>query len=303
MKARLAPAALAVLLSALTACSTMDTLVQKASGAAAEKGYISGSQASAIQKSSTAFRKSGEDFSESEEYFIGRSVAAQILSRYQPLQDDVVNHYVQTVLQAVAMSSDRPAIFKGYHAQVLDTDEVNAFATPGGFIFITKGLLKRVQSEDQLAAVLGHELAHVSLKHGLKTIQTARLTSAFTILGTEAAKTYAPDQVAKLTEAFEGSIDDIVNKLVVNGYSRDKELEADRTGAVFAQRANYNPKALPDFIAGLKDLPTASGLGKTHPGADVRLAALSKVDLRPSGDYRPSQARTNRFLASIHPVE
>lgn len=278
----------------LAGCATMEKLdVSSLSG-----GYITNSQAHSLTKAATALRKSAEEISESEEYYIGRSVAAQILGRYKPLNDQALNLYVQKVAQAVSMASDRPATFKGYHVQVLDTGEVNAFAAPGGFIFVTKGMLALVKTEDELACVLAHEVAHVSKKHGLKTIQTSRLTSAFTILGTEAAKSYTPQQISQLTTAFEGAVDDVVNKLVVNGYSRDKEYEADHFAAQYARNANYDPAALKDFLERMAQASSSGGgVFKTHPGAGKRVGELG--DLSPSASFRRAPERGKRFSASV----
>ena len=243
-------------------------------------------------------RKSAEDISESEEYYIGRAVAAQILSRYKPVRSPSLNLYAQTIAQAVAMASDRPAVYKGYHVQILQSAEVNAFAAPGGFLFVTTGLLKLVRSEDELACVLAHEVAHVAKKHGLKTIKTSRLTSAFALLGTEAAKKYSPDQVAQLTDVFKGTVDDVVNNLVVNGYSRDKEYEADKFGAQYAKNANYDPGALKAFLKRMEEAGAAGagGMFKTHPEASSRIKELGSLE--PSAAYRRSDARDGRFKAS-----
>lgn len=287
---RLAPL---LLLPVLGACATMDAAIKAAADAAAQKGHLSKAQAESIKKTSTAFRKSAEEISESEEYYIGRAVAAELLSRYEPSSNEPLGRYVRAVGQAVAMASDRPSTFIGYRFQVLDSEEPNAFAAPGGFVFVTTGLLKRVQGEDELAAVLGHEVAHVSLKHGLKTIQTARLSSAFAILATEAGKQYTNEEVAKLAQAFEGAIDDIVTNLVVKGYSRDKEFEADRLGAEFARRAGYDPKALARFLPKLGGGSQGLGLLKTHPGPEARLEKLEGLST-PAG-YKPSKARDARF--------
>ncbi|OGS41546.1 MAG: hypothetical protein A2506_06375 [Elusimicrobia bacterium RIFOXYD12_FULL_66_9] len=278
----------------LAGCAAMEKLdVSSLSG-----GYITNSQAKSLTKAATALRKSAEEISESEEYYIGRSVAAQILGRYKPLNNGALNLYVQKVAQAVSMASDRPATFKGYHVQVLDTGEVNAFAAPGGFIFVTKGMLGLVKNEDELACVLAHEVAHISKKHGLKTIQTSRLTSAFTILGTEAAKSYTPQQISQLTTAFEGAVDDVVNKLVVNGYSRDKEYEADRFAAQYARNANYDPGALKSFLERMAQASTSGGgVFKTHPGAGKRVGELD--GLTPSAAFQRSPMRAKRFSASV----
>lgn len=250
-------------------------------------------------KTGQAFRRSAQDFTENEEYYIGRSVAAKVLARYKPYEDEALNRYIQAVTQAAAMASDRPEISHGYHAQVLDSDELNALSAPGGFIFITTGLLRRLEDEDQLACVLAHEVAHVSKKHGLKTIKASRLTQAFELLGAQAAEGRAPEHLAKLTKAFDGTIDDVVSGLVVNGYSRDKEFEADRAGAAYAQRANYDPKALSRFIAALGPAGKGGGLLKTHPSAKQRLKELEEDGLEPSEDFSDAPARRKRFSAAL----
>lgn len=251
-----------------------------------------------VAKGVNQVRKGFSEISESEEYYIGRAVAAQVLTRYKPLNDPGLNAYAQKVAQAVALASDRPSTFKGYHVQLLDSDEVNAFAAPGGFLFVTRGLLKLVKSEDELAAVLAHEVAHVSKKHGLKTIQTSRLTSAFTILGSEAAKSYTSEQVSQLTTAFEGAVDDVVNKLVVNGYSRDKEYEADKEGAAYARAANYDPGALKTFLARMEAAQGGGGgMFKTHPSAAKREAELGSVS--PGPGYKRSTERKQRFSQAV----
>ncbi len=251
-----------------------------------------------VAKGVNQLRKGFEDISESEEYYIGRAVAAQVLTRYKTLNDPALNAYAQKVTQAVALASDRPSIFKGYHVQVLDSAEVNAFAAPGGFIFVTRGLLKLVKSEDELAGVLAHEVAHITKRHGLKTIQTARLTSAFTILGSEAAKNYTPQQVSQLTTAFGGAVDDVVNKLVVNGYSRDKEYEADKFGALYTKAANYDPGALKSFLARMEKAESAGGgMFKTHPSASKRVSELGS--LTPASSYKRSSERGRRFSEAV----
>ncbi len=278
-------------------CAGMDAAMRTATSYASSKGLISESQAESLNKSETALRRGSQEISESEEYYIGRAVSAQILARYKPLDDARLNAYLQAVLQTVAGASDRPDTYRGYHVQVLDTDEVNAMSAPGGFVFVTKGLLKRVRSEDELACVLAHEVAHVSKKHGLKTIKASRLTQAFAILGTEAAKSYTPDQVARLTASFAGAIDDVVNDLVTKGYSRDKEYEADRFAAEYARAAGYDPDGLKSFLSRLESEPGAGGLFKTHPSPASRLARLGDLSAPPG--YRRSSVRDRRFAAAM----
>ena len=289
---KLAVPAAAVLL--VCGCSNLQLDVSSMTG-----GRISNEQFQSATKVASAVRHSAEDISESEEYYIGRAVAAQIMSRYQPMNDPGLNLYAQKIVQAVSMASDRPSVYRGYHVQILQSDEVNAFAAPGGFIFVTTGLLKLVRSEDELACVLAHEVAHVAKKHGLKTIKASRLTSAFAVLGTEAAKNYTSSQVSQLTDVFKGTVDDVVNSLVVNGYSRDKEYEADKFGAQYARNANYDPAAMKSFLKRMQEADAAGaggGMLKTHPAASKRISELG--DVEPSSDFRRSIARERRFKAA-----
>jgi predicted Zn-dependent protease len=287
-------AALALLLAS---CSVVDQATHVAADFAATAGVISGSQAEGIKRTSTAFRKSAEEFTESEEYFIGRSVAARILATYHPVADPALNRYVGTLGRVVAAASDRPEIFGGYHFLVLDSDEVNAFAAPGGFVFVTRGLLGKVDSEAGLAAVLAHELGHVSLKHGLKSIRSSRLTKAFSILVVEGGKAYTKAEIGELTEAFEGTLDDIVGTLVVNGYGRGLELDADALAVSTVRRAGYDPRPLASFIASLgSGKGDGRGFYKTHPSTSDRLAKLAKGGVVPVTAFEEPAPRRTRFL-------
>jgi predicted Zn-dependent protease len=254
----------------------------------------------AIGKTATALRKGFSDLSPEEEYFIGRAVAARILSDYKSVNDPERTNYINLVGDYVAKSSKMPLTFKGYHFMLISSDEVNAFAAPGGFIFITTGLYAKLASEEQLAAVLAHEVAHVSLKHGLSSIKAANLTQAFTILGTEAVKEYSKAQVGELTKAFENSINDIINNLVVNGYSRAQEYDADAEALATAYRAGYNPKGLSEFLKTLSGAKSANNAGffKTHPPAGDRMTEADKIiasgKLQGEGDPA-RQGRFNKF--------
>ncbi|MBI4345490.1 MAG: M48 family metalloprotease [Elusimicrobia bacterium] len=285
---------LAAALGAAAGCKTFDAAVERATDRAVEKGWLKQSQAESIRKTSAAFRKSAADLSESEEYYIGRGVAAELLSRYEPSTDEALNRYVRLIGQAVAMASDRPETYGGYRFQVLESDEPNAFAAPGGFVLVTRGLVSLAENEDELACILAHEIAHVATKHGLKTIKTARLTSAFEILAREASKDTRAEDLGKLTESFEGAIDDIVTNLVVKGYSREKEFEADQLGAEFAARAGYDSAALARVLGRLGG---GGGLLKTHPSSSARVQQLGSV-ATPAG-YRASRARDDRFAKAV----
>ena len=170
----------------------------------------------------TKASKASREINDSEEYYVGRAVAARILGQYPLYQNAKVTEYVNEVGQTVARKSARPNTFKGYHFAVLDTTELNAFACPGGTIFITRGLVETCANEVELAAVLTHECFHVANKDGINSISKARWTEVFTSMGAEAARQYG-GVGGNLVNVFEGSIDDIVKTMVVNGYSREAE--------------------------------------------------------------------------------
>jgi len=255
----------------------------------------------AIVKTTKALRKGFQELSDEEEYYIGRAVAARILTDYKTVADPARTEYLNTVGQTLALYSTRPATFAGYHFRIIASAEVNAFAAPGGFIFVTTGLLAQVKSEDQLAAVLAHEIAHVTLKHGLGAIKSANLTQAFTILGTEAVKEYSSADLSALTTAFEGVINDVVNQLVVNGYSRTQEYDADQEAVRIAYKAGYNPSGLAEFLGSLAALTSgdSKGLGfyKTHPPANERKGKVESLIAKKKLEGAPSQARDARFQA------
>ena len=250
------------------------SVVQQGTEILSQTGKISESDKNSIIKTSEAIRSTFAEITEEEEYYIGRSVAAMILSRYPAYNNDGLTRYINTVGDAVSYFSNRPEIYAGYHFLILDTDEVNAMAAPGGFIFISKGLLKRCKDEEMLAAVLAHEIGHVTAKHGLQSIKKSRLIDAFKVLGTEAVQRYGSEQLAQLTGIFEGVLGDIVESLIERGYDRKYEYEADRQAVAITVRTGYSPAGLTDFLGTMVgDKSTASGKGwfKTHPSPEDRL--------------------------------
>lgn len=248
-------------------------------------------------KTAKAVRKGAAEITEEEEHYIGRAVAARLLADMPPVEDEALNRYVQSVLQSVAGASGRPELFSGWHAQVVESDEVNAVSAPGGYVFLTTGLLASLNDEEELAAVLAHEAAHIAERHGVKTIKASRLSKAFALLGQEAAQRSSNKDLGQLTDLFGGSVDDIVKSLVVSGYSQDKEFEADRLGAGYAQAAMYDPQALNRFIE--RSSTGKGGFLKTHPGAKKRLKSLDEEPLGPLPGYSGAGIRKKRFAAAV----
>jgi predicted Zn-dependent protease len=247
-----------------------------------------------------ALQKGFEDITPEQEYYIGRAVAATILGRYSPYAEAAANGYLNLLGQSLAMASDRPETFGGYHFLVLDSEEINAFAAPGGLIFVSRGLLRCADSEDTVAAILAHEIGHVVRKHGLQAIKTSRITAALTSAAITAAETAGPEELAKLTSVFEDSIGDITSTLINSGYSRAAEREADLEAVAILQRVGYDPNALVRMLEVMKTRLKPGGLdfAKTHPDPQDRIAEIRKV-LPASGPYPVVPQRQGRFQAAL----
>ncbi|MCK9391417.1 MAG: M48 family metallopeptidase [Syntrophales bacterium] len=289
-----------LILLLLISCATVETMTNVATEVAVQSGTISRSQGDSISKSTRAVSKSLEDFTPEQEYYIGRSVGATVLVKYQGLANTKANSYLNVLGQTLAQASDMPELFGGYHFLVLDSDDINAFATPGGHVFITRGLIRCCRNEDALAAVVAHEIGHIQLRHGMRAIEKARTTEALTILAQEGAKSFGSQQVAQLTQSFGGVISDITNTMIKNGYSRAYEYQADAAAVVILRRTGYNPGALTEMLGVMdKQLkPGGTDFAKTHPSPQNRIAELKGSGMSFTGGVTPA-VRTKRFTNAV----
>ncbi len=205
--------------------------------------------------------------SEQEEIAIGRQIAGNLLGASPLVKDAKLQQYVNMVGRWVASQSERPDL--PWHFGVIDSNDVNAFAAPGGYVFVTLGLYRMLQSEADLAGVLAHEVGHVIRKHHLKILQQSKLLEA----GSNA-----------LTSSVGNN--DVAQKLIGSGaeimsrsLDKDAEFEADRIGVVLATRAGYDSYGLPSVLQQIghiaKDEGSVALLFKTHPLPDARLDKLS----------------------------
>ncbi|MBF0301513.1 MAG: M48 family metalloprotease [Desulfamplus sp.] len=280
----------------ISGCETMNAVTQAGAQLGAASGLISYSQAQSIQKISTVTTKSFEDFTPEQEYYIGRTVGSVILQKYRPYTNQSSNQYINMLGQSLSRASERPQTYGGYHFLIQDSNELNALAAPGGFIFVTRGLLKCCRSEDALAGVLAHEIAHVQEKHGIQSIEKSRITSALTTIGVEGAKNFGSSELASLTSTFESSITDITSTLINSGYSRSFENSADANAVKILRRVGYDPNGLLDMLGIMKSslVPGRNDFGQTHPTPTDRIALLEKS----IGSFRPVQSpkiRQQRF--------
>lgn len=249
-----------------------------------------------VAKSFETVSKASRDINDEEEYYVGRAVAARLLADTPLAEDSRLTAYVNRVGLTIARHSDKPVTYRDYHFAVINAPEVNAFACPGGTILVTRGMVDTVTSEDELAAVLAHEVAHINNRDGIGAISSSRWTEALTVIGSEAAKSYGSREVAQLTSIFEGSIDDVVKTLVVNGYSRSQEFAADRAAVTYLSRAGYAPRALQSFLGRLATKGgSEGGIFKTHPGTQDRLEEVRGSMPASGAEPKLVEARAKRF--------
>ena len=228
-----------------------------------------------------------EPIGEEEEITLGEAVAVEAFSRFGgEYSNPAWTRYINLVGKTVAEVSDRPTL--NYHFAILNSQEQNAFAAPGGYIFITVGLLKTLKNEAELAGVLAHEIAHVTQKHMLDAIRRGALMGSVSELSLTAMK--------QDPALFSNVIDEMTDLLFTKGLDKDKEFEADVVGVEYAYRAGYNPQGLEDYLQTLakEEGHVESKFFTTHPSTTLR---ISKIDtlLKEYSDIKNLPFLTERF--------
>lgn len=203
-----------------------------------------------------------------EELRIGQQIAGNLLGAAPLVRDEALQRYVNRVGRWVALQSERPDL--PWRFGVIESDDLNAFAAPGGYIFLTKGLYKQLANEAELAGVLGHEIGHVIRKHHLKLLQKSQAIAA--------VGSFLGSKVKDEGQVVQNLIGNGA-EIVARGLDKDAEYEADRIGMVLSARAGYDAYALPAVLAEIghvaKDDKRVSLLFKTHPLPEDRLEHLS----------------------------
>ncbi|HUP01096.1 MAG TPA: M48 family metalloprotease [Gemmatimonadota bacterium] len=204
-----------------------------------------------------------------QEIEIGRGIAATIAGHYGLVRDSLLTEYVTLVGLTVAVIDPRPDI--AYRFAVLDSDEVNAFAAPGGYVFVTRGAIAIMEDESMLAGVLAHELSHVNRRDIIEEIQS----KARTALGIEEAA----ERVDITGEEYLQKAIETGASALFMGLSREDELEADAYSVRTTAAAGYDATAIRRFVSRLDRAAEeeVSLLKKTHPDVDDRLAALDRA--------------------------
>ena len=200
-----------------------------------------------------------------EEARSGDTIAATVFGAAPSWRNPAAQTYVNLVGRNLARQAERKDV--QWRFAILDTPSINAMAFPGGIVVITRGLYTLLTSEDELASVLAHEIAHVNRRHQWKVIQQQKLVA---LAGNAVAKS-DPGRTAEV-------VADLGTKLIARGLDKSAEFEADRDGTVIAARAGYDSSALIAVMERLKALKTGADtalLFSTHPSPEDRIAALT----------------------------
>jgi predicted Zn-dependent protease len=207
------------------------------------------------------------EMTDAEEAQLGAEVSTRIRARYGVVQNQAVHRYVTLVGTALAQASSKPAL--AWTFIVLDTDAVNAFASPGGFVHITKGALANLKDESELAGVLAHEIIHITDKHTIRAIQKGKLVQM------------GADETVAGNNALMGKLADKAYEVIEQGFGRGEELESDEKGVVLANTVGYAPQGMNGFLTMLvernKNAPPAkNGLFASHPETKERMDKMTR---------------------------
>jgi predicted Zn-dependent protease len=266
-------------------------------GAASKSGSVDPlyqDVSSAFSQMDNAIESPNNELTPEDEYYLGRAVAAYILQNYKIYtKEPNLTRYVNKICQAMVINSPQPVLYNGYYVIILDSPEFNAFATPGGHIFLTRALIKAAESEDALAAVIAHELAHIQLHHAVSLLKDARLTQDLTDISDRAMDIASRQISAKERETlFKANVTGMINTMMINGYAQQQEYEADAAALTILQRAGYEPSSIVDVLRVLQRIQGSQpgGFNTTHPTPVQR---LSNVERR-APSYRVPDTRMYR---------
>ncbi len=264
----------AMLLNSCASNSGMTDFLASASDITSSLGM---DETAAVLNAGSKFSKAAEEITPEQEYYIGRAVAATISSNYKILDNPKREDYLNKICSTLTINSKDPYKYNGYHVKIIDSMEVNAFSTSGGHIFITEGMLACTLSEDALAAVLAHEIAHIQLKHSIKAIKTSRWKDAG-LSAAEASSTIVfGSNDSELGQTLSDMVNDAISEMVNTGYSKDQEYDADKYAVILMNDSGYNVNYMVQMLEsmnlnGLKK----HGMFKTHPSPKKRIKKVSK---------------------------
>lgn len=252
--------------------------------------------------------KASKPITPEEQYYIGRSVGATVLNKYS-LYNGAPNtvSYLNKICSAITASSEMPYLYNGYHVGIIDTDEINAISTPGGHILISRGLLSCTDSEDAVAAVIAHEIAHIQLGHGIEVIKKSRKAEArakvasaagVVILEANGVDNISSEEVSNFNKVTSS----VAKGITETGFSKKSEYKADENALILMNNAGYDPHAMVDMLTLISKKTgkkKKSGWSSTHPKPKARLKKVNKklaeMELQDEFTYTDKENRMDRF--------
>lgn len=253
---------------------------------------------------------------EADEIAEGRKAHAQVLQEYRALADPKLQAYVNELGQRLAKASHRSHL--DWHFTVLDSPEVNAFALPGGYVYITRGIMAYLESEADLAGVIGHEIGHVTARHGAQRA-TRQQTAGIGVLAASVLGAVLESQGLGGAGQLIGQVSQNAAAGYIASYGREQELQADSLGAAYLSRSHYDPKNMVDVIKVLKNqerfaaeqarlegraAPSGSNWLASHPSNEQRLSQIGQT----ASQYATADGKNYqddgraRYLAAIEGI-
>ena len=227
------------------------------------------------------------------EISFGRAIAARILGTYPAYDNPSLIKYLNLLGATLALNTNRPEL--EFYLMILDTDELNAYAAPGGYIFITKGALKHIKDEAELAGVLAHEMAHITEKHVVKELK---------IKGTDDTSDLAQligGSSGAARAAFGQAVDIGMELIFKDNYKKEDELQADKTGVIISALSGYDPNGLARYLNRIKPIKekTPPPENSTHPSFDSRVVKINEVVTKDGFDADSLAKNNNRFAEAM----
>lgn len=226
------------------------------------------------------------------EVAFGREIAARILGRYKPYNNPALIKYVNLVGLALVRNTNRPELH--FHFMVLDTNDVNAYAAPGGYVFVTTGALQAMTDESELAGVLAHEIGHVTERHVVKELAIKGSDDSAT--GALVKLVGGSSESAKF--AFAQAVDKGVDMIFKDVYKREDELQADRFAVLDSSLSGYDGTSLARYLDRIRAIKDKALIDDpTHPSVDVRIEQINRIAAADGVDIGNSIADQQRFVA------
>jgi len=225
----------------------------------------------------------------------GKLLAQKILASYPLLNDQQLNFYVNKIGKSVALYAGRPEL--EYRFAVLDTDNINAYAAPGGYVFVTKGAIALMDDESELCAVIAHEIGHVNYKHIMTELPPPRgkLTIADRITSVLLA------QGAVMSSAFSEVANKAADRLFVEGLKKESEFEADSAGLYYSDAVGYDTYGLLRFLEKIniyEKQKSGTLVYNAHPPTDERIARVKDI-IAKENFTKNAPRNKDRFIKEI----